>query len=166
MVWNYQNADCSLKNKVIVLFIIIFGTVSFPIHRRQPFHRRGTNRHTIVAYRSTSYSREEITMSRSRWRMRKGVHDTIYSNDEYVCCLMWCHQSLFHTKSSLTFAHKGGRVIERKGFVSGAVAWSSKVQQFFVEYKLRFCIGMRHASLFCWMNVLNSVCSKMWTRWH
>jgi len=30
MVWNYQNADCSLKNKFIVLFIIIFGTLSFP----------------------------------------------------------------------------------------------------------------------------------------
>jgi len=31
MVWNYQNADCSFKNKLIVLFIIIFGTLSFPI---------------------------------------------------------------------------------------------------------------------------------------
>ena len=29
MVWNYQNADCSFKN-FIVLFIIIFGTLSFP----------------------------------------------------------------------------------------------------------------------------------------
>ena len=24
MVWNYQNADCSLRNKFIVLFVIIF----------------------------------------------------------------------------------------------------------------------------------------------
>jgi len=31
MVWNYQNADCSLKNILIVLFIIIFGALSFPI---------------------------------------------------------------------------------------------------------------------------------------
>jgi len=31
VVWNYQNADCSLKNKFIVLFIIIIGTLSFPI---------------------------------------------------------------------------------------------------------------------------------------
>jgi len=30
-VWNYQNADCSLRNKFIVLFIIIFGKLSFPI---------------------------------------------------------------------------------------------------------------------------------------
>jgi len=30
-VWNYQNADGSLKNKFIVLFIMIFGTLSFPI---------------------------------------------------------------------------------------------------------------------------------------
>jgi len=30
MVWNYQNADCSLK-KNIVSFIIIFDTPSFPI---------------------------------------------------------------------------------------------------------------------------------------
>ena len=31
MVWNYPNADCSLQNKFIVLFITIFGTLSFPI---------------------------------------------------------------------------------------------------------------------------------------
>jgi len=31
MVWNNQNADCSLKNKFIVLFIITFGTPSFPM---------------------------------------------------------------------------------------------------------------------------------------
>ena len=31
MVWSYQNADCSLKNKCIVSFIIIFGTRSLPI---------------------------------------------------------------------------------------------------------------------------------------
>ena len=30
MVLNYQNADCSLKNKRIVLFVMIFGTLSFP----------------------------------------------------------------------------------------------------------------------------------------
>ena len=29
MVWNCQNADYSLKNKFIVLFIIMFGTLSF-----------------------------------------------------------------------------------------------------------------------------------------
>jgi len=35
MVWNYQNADCSFKkNKFIVLFIIIFGILSFPISAR------------------------------------------------------------------------------------------------------------------------------------
>jgi len=26
-----KNADCSLENKFIVLFIIIFGTLSFPV---------------------------------------------------------------------------------------------------------------------------------------
>jgi len=31
MVWNYQNADYSLKNTFILLFIIVFGTLSFPI---------------------------------------------------------------------------------------------------------------------------------------
>ena len=32
MVWNYQNTDCSLREKKIaVSFIIIFGTLSFPI---------------------------------------------------------------------------------------------------------------------------------------
>ena len=31
MVWNYQNADCSLRKKIIVsFFFIIFGTLSFP----------------------------------------------------------------------------------------------------------------------------------------
>ena len=30
MLWHYQNANCSLKNKFIALFIIIFGTLSFP----------------------------------------------------------------------------------------------------------------------------------------
>jgi len=30
MVWNYQNADCSLKKKFIVSFITIFGILSFP----------------------------------------------------------------------------------------------------------------------------------------
>ena len=36
MVWNYQDADCSLKNKFIVSFTrpIIFGTLSYPIVRR------------------------------------------------------------------------------------------------------------------------------------
>ena len=31
MVWNLKNAECSFKNKFIVLFIIIFCTLSFPI---------------------------------------------------------------------------------------------------------------------------------------
>jgi len=31
MVWNYQNADCSLKINMTVLFITIFGTLPFPI---------------------------------------------------------------------------------------------------------------------------------------
>jgi len=31
MVGNYQNVDCSLQNKFIVTFMIIFGTLSFPI---------------------------------------------------------------------------------------------------------------------------------------
>jgi len=31
MVRNYKNADCSLKNNFVVLFIIIFGTLSFPV---------------------------------------------------------------------------------------------------------------------------------------
>ena len=31
MVWNYRSADCSFENKLIVLFIIIFGTLSFAI---------------------------------------------------------------------------------------------------------------------------------------
>jgi len=30
-VWNYHHSDCSLKNKFIVLFIIIFCTLLFPI---------------------------------------------------------------------------------------------------------------------------------------
>jgi len=34
MVWNYQYADCSLKNKFVVLFIIIFGTFSFAVVRQ------------------------------------------------------------------------------------------------------------------------------------
>jgi len=31
MAWNYRNADCSLRKKIIVSFIIIFGTFSFPV---------------------------------------------------------------------------------------------------------------------------------------
>jgi len=31
MVLNYQNADCSLEKKIIVSFIIIFDTFSFPM---------------------------------------------------------------------------------------------------------------------------------------
>jgi len=34
MVLNYQNGDRSLRKKIIVSFIIIFGTLSFPIGRR------------------------------------------------------------------------------------------------------------------------------------
>jgi len=34
MVWNCQNADCSLRNEFIVSFVIIFGTLSFPIHSK------------------------------------------------------------------------------------------------------------------------------------
>ena len=35
MVWNYQNADCSLRKKLFVSFIIILGTLSFLIIFRQ-----------------------------------------------------------------------------------------------------------------------------------
>ena len=35
MLLNYQNAYCSLKNKFIVLFIIIFGTLSFSVRERR-----------------------------------------------------------------------------------------------------------------------------------
>ena len=31
MVRNYQNADCALENEFTVLFVVIFGTLSFPI---------------------------------------------------------------------------------------------------------------------------------------
>ena len=31
MAWNYQNADCSLRKKIIASFIIIFGALSIPI---------------------------------------------------------------------------------------------------------------------------------------
>jgi len=31
MVCNYQNADCSLRKKIIASFIIIFGTLSLPV---------------------------------------------------------------------------------------------------------------------------------------
>jgi len=31
--WNYQNADCSLKNTFVALFIIIFRALSFPCWR-------------------------------------------------------------------------------------------------------------------------------------
>jgi len=35
MVSKYQNADCSLKNKFSVSFIIIFGTLSCPVQLQQ-----------------------------------------------------------------------------------------------------------------------------------
>jgi len=31
MVWNFQDADCCLRSKFIASFVIIFGTLSFPI---------------------------------------------------------------------------------------------------------------------------------------
>jgi len=31
MVWNYQTADCSFKDKYIVSIIIILGTLTFPV---------------------------------------------------------------------------------------------------------------------------------------
>ena len=34
-VTNYQNADCSLRKKVTVSFLIIFGTLLFPIQTRE-----------------------------------------------------------------------------------------------------------------------------------
>ena len=39
-VWNYQIADCSLRKKVLVSFIIIFGTLSFPVYRGRSFEHR------------------------------------------------------------------------------------------------------------------------------
>ena len=32
MVWNYQHAHCSLRRNFIASFIIIFGTLSFPVN--------------------------------------------------------------------------------------------------------------------------------------
>jgi len=37
MVRNYQNADCCLKNKYVVLFITVFGTLSFPAASHSAF---------------------------------------------------------------------------------------------------------------------------------
>ena len=39
MVWNYQNADCSLRKKNLLSFVIIFGTLSFPIQRLKAHFR-------------------------------------------------------------------------------------------------------------------------------
>jgi len=36
IVWNCQNTDCSLRKKITVSFIIIFGTLSFPARRHRP----------------------------------------------------------------------------------------------------------------------------------
>jgi len=38
MVWIYHSADCSLRKKGIVSFIIIFGTLSFPIRNTKRFY--------------------------------------------------------------------------------------------------------------------------------
>ena len=47
MVWNYQNADCSLK--IILLFIIIFGTLSVPyLYSKRCRNRVLTNSHVKV----------------------------------------------------------------------------------------------------------------------
>jgi len=53
MVWNYQNADCSLKNKFIVLFITVIGTLSFPM----------TEPASIDRYARSIYSRGMFSQS-------------------------------------------------------------------------------------------------------
>jgi len=57
MVWNYQNADCSLRKKFIVSFTIIFGTLSFSIHRVNQnlwplydLHFLGITRHNVWSW--------------------------------------------------------------------------------------------------------------------
>ena len=57
MVWNHQNADCSLRKKFIVSFTIIFGTLSFSIRRVNQnlwplydLHFLGITRHNVWSW--------------------------------------------------------------------------------------------------------------------
>ena len=58
MVWNYQDANCSIRNKLYfkftVLFITVFGTLSFPIDTELQCVQCA-NRHAMTAiYRPTT----------------------------------------------------------------------------------------------------------------
>ena len=61
IVWNYQNANYSLRKKIIVSFIIIFGTLSFPI------------RHLVYGKRPPRRATPYVVVGAS---LRPGVHCT------------------------------------------------------------------------------------------
>ena len=57
MVWNFQNADCSLKNKFTALFVIIFCTLSFErLANVGSRKQRRSSRETLVFRRQWLYS--------------------------------------------------------------------------------------------------------------
>jgi len=60
MDWNYRNADCSLKTKLSVSLVLIFGTLSFPV--RFNAHTSG-NRQTKA--RISHYTRRVVMFENS-----------------------------------------------------------------------------------------------------
>jgi len=50
MVSNCQNVDCSLRNKIIMSFIIIFGTLSFPIFLAGMFRTKQNIENCIISH--------------------------------------------------------------------------------------------------------------------
>jgi len=83
MVWNYRNADRRLKNKFIVSFIIIFGTLSFPIRPRPG---------------PVSGPRKVLSLEQQSVLLRI-ISNTIYCSFRAGCfCAVHDVQSLLHCK--------------------------------------------------------------------
>jgi len=80
MAWNCQNDDCSFKNKFIVLFIIIFGTLSYAVGQ----HRCCV---VIVILSQTAADAETGRVLRVRGRSLCHVVTSCFSNSSTrVCC--------------------------------------------------------------------------------
>ena len=83
-VWNHQNADCSWKNKFIMLFSIIFGTLSFPSYYLSSFPK--------VAKWHFRFFLLWFQTNGSCWN---GYHPTLSSLDVSICWLNWFFENQF-----------------------------------------------------------------------
>ena len=129
MVWNYQNADCSLQKNFIVSFIIIFGILSSLCLITGRF----VMKHSFAAvpnanniYRSTAFY---INFCKSGLQEKTSTSKLFKLKKQDKELLLFRNISIFHTIQNTGCANKNWSTLERYIFCNFWHMKETKISQ-------------------------------------